>query len=116
MKEYETKISVKIRKVIYDTALSNIDFWYDLEENEVSNVRIWSHFRYTDKSTKKWYDDCSYGQCFYVPDNEKDWKELVECIKAEVWTFTKLFTGEYEQVLDVEIKEKIMQKLIKKAM
>lgn len=113
MKDYDTKISVKIKKVIYDTALSNIDFWYDLEENEVSNVSIWSHFMYTDKSTKKWYDDCSYGQCFYIPNNSDEWKELVECIKDEEWTFTKLFTSKDEKFLELEIKEKIMQQILK---
>ncbi len=113
MKEYDTKIFVKIKKVIYDTALSNINFWYDLEENEVSNVRIWSHFMYTDKSTKKWFDDCSYGQCFYIPDNEKDWKELVECIKGEEWTWKKALMSEDEKILVGEIREKIMQQILK---
>ena len=84
-------------------------FWYDTKSSEVSNIRVWSHFMYTDKSTKNWFDDCSYGQCFFIPENEDEWKELVECIKDKEWTWTGLFTSKNEKISDEGQKEKIIQ-------
>lgn len=113
MERNETNISITVKKVMYDTALSEICFWYDTKSSEVSNVRVWSNFMYTDKSTKKWFDDCSYGQCFFIPENEDEWKELVECIKDKEWIWTRLFTSKDEKILDEGQKEKIIQQMMK---
>lgn len=67
---------------------------------------------YTDKSTKKWFDDCSYGQCFFIPENKDEWKELIECIKDKDWTWTKLFTSNDVKILDEELKEKIIKQMM----
>ena len=115
MNTCDNTIAITIKDVVFDTAKSNVHFWYDTKTEKISEFRIMSHFHYTKQSTKEWIDDCSYGQCYYYPKTDEEWMELADCIiKKQDWTWKKACSNDREEkLLDGVTKTKILKHMAK---
>ena len=109
MSEKETKLSITIKNITFDTALCEVCFHYNTQTEEISNLRLWSHFSFTSKSKLHWIDDCSYGQCYSCISRKDDIKELYKLLIDKQWVGKKLYSNERENPLTEEIKNQIQE-------
>ena len=109
MSEKETTYSVTVKDVIFDTVLCEVFFHFNTQTEEITDLRLWSHFSYTSKSKLKWIDDCSYGQCFSYPKNNEELKELYDIIIQKQWVGRRLYSSETKTTIPNEIRNQIEQ-------
>ncbi len=113
MNSHEKELYIIIKDIIFDTAASKVHFNYDTESRKIEWLFIDSNFIYTDNSSRKWLDQCSYGICSYIPENAQDWQELVDCIKDKEWILHK-DNGSDETIQDETFKAEIIQQMLSK--
>lgn len=109
----DNTMSVFIGEFVFDTVkCHDMFFWYDPDEDRISNVFVSSNFSYTDNSTKKWCDDCSYGSCHLELHTVDVWKELAECIRDLEWQWKKMRGDDEVTPIDGAVKTKLLQHML----